>query len=235
MKILLRHCHLIIDDYKEYLDGALLINEEYIEEVYPHDDKANVADAKEIDVKGNIVMPDFFNLKKDVYILDPLNADALEKIKELPGETRILLGNTKAFAKDVNNFSYDGFYNLYENMTGFNHQELGLVNLAFNQKDKYVELDASKIENSVLKFTLDNLRKDRIILINDIENGVIKLKELGLSNTDILSFASLNAHRFYGDERLDGSLVKGKHSNIIVLNDDMKMLFKFNKGIIIYA
>ena len=62
-KILLKHGHLVIDGNKEYLDGALLINGESIEEVFVSSDniKKDLGEYKEFDLKGKIVMPGFFD------------------------------------------------------------------------------------------------------------------------------------------------------------------------------
>ncbi|MBR4471137.1 MAG: N-acetylglucosamine-6-phosphate deacetylase [Erysipelotrichaceae bacterium] len=63
MKILLSHAHLVVDGNREYLDGALLIEDEIIREVYPQTDKIKSIDeeTKQIDLKGSLVMPGFFD------------------------------------------------------------------------------------------------------------------------------------------------------------------------------
>ena len=62
MKILFKHCHLILDDKNEYIDGAILVKEDKILELYPHSNKIKDSfdDVKEIDIKGNIIMPALF-------------------------------------------------------------------------------------------------------------------------------------------------------------------------------
>lgn len=220
MNTLYIHAHLIIDDHKECLDGALLINDEYIKEVYLNSNNINEDDAKVIDVKENIIMPYFFSGKENKVIVDPLNANYVEN-------TKILIGNTKAYDKDIKSFNYDGIYDLYHNMTGFDSINLGIVNTAFNNLDKYVFINTFNIDLSVLKLTLNNLRKDRIILINK-EEGIKTLKQLNISNTDILAMSSLNEYRFYEEDKLDGSLIKGKHSKILILDENMNILNKEN-------
>lgn len=220
MNTLYKHAHLIIDDHKECLDGALLINDEYIKEVYINSNNINEDDTRVIDVKGNIIMPDFFSGKENKVIIDPLNINKIENKK-------ILIGNTKAYDKDIKDLEYDGIYDLYHNMTGFDANKLGIVNTAFNNLDKYVFIDTSNIDLSVLKFTLNNLRKDRIILINK-EEGIKTLKKLNINNTDILAMSSLNEYRFYEEDKLDGSLIKGKHSKILILDEEMNILNKEN-------
>ena len=63
MKTLLKHAHLIIDGNKEYLDGSLLMDEEHIIDVYPHTNQLTIEEEidEEIDLKGSIVMPGFFD------------------------------------------------------------------------------------------------------------------------------------------------------------------------------
>ena len=63
MKYLLKHGHLIIDGNREYLDGALLIDGERIIDVFLHSNKLKDIDEQyqEIDLKGQLVMPGFFD------------------------------------------------------------------------------------------------------------------------------------------------------------------------------
>lgn len=63
MKTLFRHAHLVIDGNREYEDGALLVDEDKILDVYYHSNKIdnNLNDYKEIDLDGKIVMPAFFD------------------------------------------------------------------------------------------------------------------------------------------------------------------------------
>lgn len=233
MRLLLIHANLIIDGKKSYEDGALLINNEHIEEVFPHSNKIkyDLTGIEKINVKGLKIIPDFYhedlNLK---FILDPLNKESMLLAKKFREHTKILIGNTDAKAKDVKDIAYDGFYNLYENMTGFNHQDLGLVNLAFYERDKYVEINPCVIDASVLKLTIDNLRKDRIILIGDIYRGIRILRKLHYSYNDILLMACLNGYTFYGDNKLNGSIVKGKYADLLCIDDEDKIVFRFNKG-----
>ena len=62
MKILFKHAHLIVDQNKEYIDGALLVDGEKIIDAFPQSDKVEELDEyKVIDLKGKIVMPGFFD------------------------------------------------------------------------------------------------------------------------------------------------------------------------------
>lgn len=62
MKYLLTHAHLIVDGQREYLDGALLIENDVIADVYPQTNKVAIQeDTQIIDLNGSIVMPGFFD------------------------------------------------------------------------------------------------------------------------------------------------------------------------------
>ena len=62
-KILFNHVHLIVDGNKEYLDGAILVDGEYIENVFPNADRVelNIDDCRIVETKGAICMPGFFD------------------------------------------------------------------------------------------------------------------------------------------------------------------------------
>ncbi len=63
MFLLLKHAHLVADGNREFLDGALLIEDEIIRDVYPQTDKIKEIDEdwKQIDLEGSLVMPGFFD------------------------------------------------------------------------------------------------------------------------------------------------------------------------------
>ena len=271
MKTLLNHCHLIVDGNKEFLDGAVLINGEYIEDVFPHTNKLGInnKEYEKIDMHGLIIMPGFFDThmhgsigydfrdenkfnlnevanslvkhgttsffatvngyKDELNILEKLNdlnttsakclgvhlegpfvskeklgvgikenvlEPDVEYVKELiklnphikqmtiapelngskdvikvlkENNIKVMFGHSNAKANDVEDISYDGFTHFYNAMSGFNHHDLGLVNVGYNNSDKYIELigDGIHVDESVLKITLKNFRIDRIILISD--------------------------------------------------------------------
>lgn len=270
MKTLLSHAHLIIDGNKEYIDGAILLNGEYIEEVYPHSNKVIInEEINNINLNGLIVMPGFFDTHmhgsngysfEDIDTLDinevskslakhgttsffattsghkeenktleklsNINTDAakclgihmegpflsseklgaakLEQLEvpdvklvkkfieinphikqmtlapEVKGckevieylkdhNIKVMFGHSNAKQKDIEGLYYDGFTHFFNAMSGFNHHELGLVNVGFNNKDKYIELvgDGIHVDKTVVKIILDNFRRDRIMLISD--------------------------------------------------------------------
>ena len=63
MKILFKHGHLIVDENTEYLDGAILVEDDKILKVYPHSTKIKdeFEDTKIIDLKDSILMPAYFD------------------------------------------------------------------------------------------------------------------------------------------------------------------------------
>ena len=83
MKYLLKNAHLIVDNNREFINGALLINGEFIEEVYPQSNKIKDLDNYEVfDLKGKLIMPGFFDTHThgiDGINFDTANKDELDK------------------------------------------------------------------------------------------------------------------------------------------------------------
>lgn len=212
MNILYVHGHLIVDDYRQYEDGALLVDDKHILNVFCNCYKLDIDDAKIVDLKGKLVFPSFFDtneLTKYQEVVDPL------KPKEVVNK-KIMIGNSKAYLKDVN-IAYDGYYDLFNNMTGFDADNFGLVNGAFND-DRYVEVD-SNLDKTILNVIYRLKRKDKIILIGDVNKGARKMYEIGANYNEILQMTSLNACRLFGIDKQNGSLIKGKSSRIEIVGD----------------
>ena len=212
MNTLYVHGHLIIDGYRQYEDGALLVDENHIIDVFCNSQSNWDLNSIEIvDLKGKLVFPKFFDsndLDKYQVVVDPL--------KPINSDKKIMIGNSKASLDEVN-IEYDGYYDLFHNMTGFDAYNFGLVNGAFND-DKYVELD-SGLDASVLSVVYRLKRKDRIILMGDIKTGVKKMFKIGADYNELLLMSSLNACRLFNIEKLNGSLIKGKSSMIEIIGD----------------
>ena len=209
MKTLLIHGHLIIDDYRQFLDGSLLVDDKHILEVYPQ--YVELDDVSVVDLKGALVFPKFL----DMGILDEYQVvvDPLDNIKT---DKKIMLGNTRGYLDEVH-IEYDGYYDLFNNMTGFSTDRFGLVNGAFND-DRYVELDSS-LDETILNVVYRLKRKDRIILIGNIEEGIRKMYRIGANFNELLMMSSLNAYRLFGLDKQRGSLIKGKSSAIEIIGD----------------
>ena len=211
MNTLYVHGHLIIDGYRQYEDGALLLNDEHILDVFSNSDKFNVTDTNVVDLKGKLVFPKFFDsndLDKYQVVVDPL--------KPINSDKKIMIGSSKAFLNEVN-IEYDGYYDLFHNMTGFDADNFGLVNGAFND-DRYVEVD-SGLDVSALSVVYRLKRKDRIILMGDIKTGVKKMFKICADYNELLLMSSLNACRLFNIDKLNGSLIKGKSSRIEIIGD----------------
>ena len=165
-----------------------------------------------VDLKGKLVFPKFLDLgilDKYQVVVDPL--DVVDG-----GDKKIMLGNTRGYLDEVHS-EYDGYYDLFNNMTGFSVERFGLVNGAFND-DRYVELDSS-LDETILSVVYRLKRKDRIILICNIEEGIRKMYKLGANFNELLMMSSLNAYRLFGLDKQRGSLIKGKSSAIEVIGD----------------
>lgn len=214
---LLIHGQLIIDDYRQYEDGALLIDDKHILDVYINSNKLNDVYYDEVvDLNNKIVMPRFYDadlLSSKQVVVDPLNV-------KIESNKAIMLGDSKAYSRDVK-IDYDGYYDLFNNMTGFDISNFGLVNRAFDDYDKYVEVDGS-LDISILKVVYKLIRKDRIILINDVLNGLRKFKDIGANYNELLMFSSLNAYRLFKMDKEYGSLIKGKSSALIIFDNELK-------------
>lgn len=220
-RLLIKHAHLIVDGYRQFIDGAILIDEKSIIEVYPHTNKVDVNE-ESIDIEGKILMPSF--VKEEVFdnnqiVVDPLNIKGLDKDK------KIMIGNSKALSKDIN-IDYDGFYNLFINMSGFNYKDFGLVNEAF-KTNKYCEIDGS-LDESVINVIYKLIRKDKIILFKNINKGIVSFKNVNADLNELLLFTSLNAYTLFNMQDRYGSLIKGKSSSFVILNDKLEIVKEIN-------
>lgn len=219
MRLLIKHAHLIIDSYREFIDGAILINDKTIEDVYPHTNKVDL-DADSIDIEGKIIMPSF--VKREVFnsyqvVVDPLNPIISDK--------KIMLGNSKGYAKDIN-IEYDGFYNLFINMTNLDYKNKGLVNEAFTC-NKYIEVDGL-LDEDLLNIVYKQISKDKIILFDNIELGIKSFKKCKANLNELLMFSSLNAHTLFNLNNKYGSLIKGKSSSLVILDEDLNVIKEIN-------
>lgn len=214
-RLLIKHAHLIIDGYRQFIDGAILINDKSIEDVYPHTNKVDINE-ESIDIEGKIVMPSFVSKKvfeDNQDIIDPLNTFNTNK--------KIMLGNTKAYQKDIN-INYDGIYNLFVDMTPLDYKNKGLVNEAFTS-NKYIEVDGN-LDKDLLNVVYRQIRKDKIIIFDNYIKGIKSFKECGCDLNEILLFTSLNAYTLFNMDNKYGSLIKGKSSNLVILDDNLNIV-----------
>lgn len=98
MKSLLKHGHLIIDGNREFLDGAILIEDGRIAEVFPQTDRIRdlSEDCEVTDLCGSLVMPGFFDTHThgaagSVFdSADPKGMDEISRRFALDGTTSFL-------------------------------------------------------------------------------------------------------------------------------------------------
>lgn len=183
---------------------------------------------------------------------------------------RVMCGHSDACLDDLDE-NVDGFTHLFNAMRGLHHRDITLVNAAFMNKGYYCELiaDGCHIERNVLRLVINNIDRDRIVLVSDsstargLEDGehiflskpctkkgiVFKthdghfagsvvsindemkvLHELGAKYTDLLLYSSLNALRLYGLDNQYGTLTKGKHADIVIMDDDLNIKKVYVRG-----
>lgn len=85
-KYILTHGHLVLDGQREYLDGAILFEDNKLLQVYPHSNKLTIEeDTTEINVKGQLVFPVSDNELglKDCVIFNANGKDALKELIRL--------------------------------------------------------------------------------------------------------------------------------------------------------
>ncbi len=104
MRYLLKHGHLIIDGNREFLDGAILIEDGRIAEVFPQTDRIRepFEDCVSEDLKGSLVMPGFFDTHTHGAmgsVFDSADQDSLDEIAH-----RYALDGTTSFLATL---SYD--------------------------------------------------------------------------------------------------------------------------------
>lgn len=176
---------------------------------------------------------------------------------------KVMCGHSDACINDLDE-NVDGFTHLFNAMKGLHHRDITLVNTAFMNKGYYCELiaDGCHIERNVLKLALNNIDRNKIILVSDssiarglqdgehvflskpcTKKGIVfkthdghyagsvvsindemkVLRELGVKYTDLLLYSSLNAFRLYGLDNQYGTLTKGKHSDLIIMDEDLNI------------
>ena len=129
---------------------------------------------------------------------------------------RVMCGHSDALYEDLDEY-VDGFTHLFNAMRGLHHRDLTLVNCAFMNR-WYCELiaDGNHIDRNVLKLVINNIDKDKIILVSDssiarnLPDGDYEFisKKCHKSGTKFISF----------DGHYAGSVVS--------INDEMKVLYE---------
>ncbi|MBO7676504.1 MAG: N-acetylglucosamine-6-phosphate deacetylase, partial [Erysipelotrichaceae bacterium] len=119
---LLKHGHLVVDGNREFIDGSLLIDDDVISEVFPQSNKIHDIDGeyKEIDLKGQLVMPGFFDTHNhgiDMMGFDDADRQQLDKMSyeyAMDGTTSYL----GTLSYDLPYEEYDSRFSLFEDYEG---------------------------------------------------------------------------------------------------------------------
>lgn len=208
-KYLFMHGRIVIDNTRLYEDGALLVDEERVLDIFPHANKIKEnIEAYKVNLEGRIILPFF----------EDEHAYSLNQREE----------NKLLFINQETEEEYDGIYDLFNNME-FKPDGTGLVNKAFNE-DRYVFINPLRLDKSVLKICLKLIKKDKVMFLNHKYEGLQILRELNASLNDMYSIVGGNEFRLFQDEKDKASLVKGKRSDFVCFDDNMKMVFRYQGG-----
>ena len=256
MKTLYKHVHLIIDDRREYLDGSILINDKTIEDVFVQSNKA-IEDAKEVDMQGKIFIPAFFDTKSkiekqkgvvkkfiasnkllnedihlisDEEIIENKNICAVTRINDYKKVNSI---KTLINPSSEENKSADAISDITKEQN-INLNSNKMINYAL-ANNCVVEFGIdNNIKDEYIKFILKNIEATNIMLISyehdDIIDQIKRLRKLNISYQDIVAMTSINPYNFYGYNKQDGYLVKGKSANIVCLNERNEIEFTLIEG-----
>lgn len=225
-KFNLKHGHLVIDGTKEYLDSSIIINDERIEEVYPFTDKVTIEyeGFKRINLKDSLVFP--LNIELDEY--EDLY-QVKSHIRKIDESKKLFL--TGSLRRKKINVDYDLIYDLYNDMI-FDIQDEGLIEEAF-YTDHYVSVDTSLVTDEQLLLAIKNIDKDKLILMNNDDTIYSRLHDLKVSNTDMYLYLTGNVLRLFDDEKLNGGLIKGKKSDLIILDTEYNVILRIIDGEIV--
>lgn len=163
MKYLFKHAHLIIDDKREYLDGALLVDGESIIEVFPQTNKLDdIDDCEVIDLQGKIVMPGFFDTHThgiDGISFDTANKEELDKAAlefAQSGSTSYLV----SLSYDCPTADYDSRFEIYNTYQSDDARFVGIhlegpflskKHLGIGNPNKFLDPDINTIKDFLSK------------------------------------------------------------------------------------
>ena len=174
MKYLLTHGHLIVDGYKEFLDGALSIDGERIEDVFPHANKLeNISpEYKVIDLKGSLVMPGNFDTHTHGIMnigFDTASIEEMDKASLYFAQS----GTTSyipSLSYDCPTADFDDRFSLLENYEGEYCRFMGY------------HIEGPFLSNKHLGVALpEKLKKPDIKLVEDILNKTKLLRQMTIA------------------------------------------------------
>ena len=256
MKTLYKHVHLVIDDKREYLDGSILIEDGIIEDVFIHSNKT-FDNTEEIDTKGKIFIPAFFDSKsktkkqKEVVkrfvcskklLNEPMHLICDKKMPKNRNVFAVSRIRNQNKVKGIKTFinpaclkikNIDAVSDITK-QTKVNLNSNKIINYALNNSCVIEFGIDRKLSDEYIKFILKNIDSNRILLISyghdDIIDQIKRLKKLNVSLTDIVAMTSINPYNFYGNRKQDGYLIKGKPANIVCLDKNMNLEYVLIKG-----
>lgn len=159
-KVLLIHCHLIINEYKQALDGALSIIDNKIDKVFLNcEDFLEFSDYEIIDLENNYVFPAFISLE------DRDNDFVCSFLKEFQKNEDFMMCSIKKI---------DGLDNVEEIL------QSGRIKLIENN---ILEDRLDLINKNRVGFLLDS--KSNLNIINDIDNNLICIDNLFINTPNI--------------------------------------------------
>ena len=129
---------------------------------------------------------------------------------------KVMCGHSDAVYEDLDE-NVDGFTHLFNAMRGLHHRDKTLINCAFmNRWNVEVIADGNHIERNVLKLVINNIDRDKIMLVSDSSTarGLPDGEHIFLSNKCIkkgTSFKTIDNH-FAG--------------SVVSINDEMKVLYE---------
>lgn len=174
MKYLLKHGHLIVDGNKEYLDGALLIDGERIQEVYSQTSKLDedYNGYETIDLKGSIVMPGNFDTHTHGILgisFDTATKEELDEASKLFAKS----GTTSfipSLSYDCETADFDARFELLENYKGPYCRFVG-----FHMEGPFLSTKHLGVANPL------KLLKPDINMVKDVLSKTTKLKQMTIA------------------------------------------------------
>ncbi|MDO4198070.1 MAG: N-acetylglucosamine-6-phosphate deacetylase [Erysipelotrichaceae bacterium] len=229
MKYLFTHGHIIVDPYREYMDGAILVEDERIIDVFPQSNKVKeTEDVKIIDLKGSLVMPG--NFDTHTHGIKGISFDTADREKMDEASLEMAKSGTTSFLSSISydvspdlfkeRFSlfntYEGKYARYEGI----HMEgpyLSKKHLGIGNPEKFLMPDIN-----VVKDILENTDKLRQMTIAYELDGAKDIGKLLKENNVKVMCGHSDAVLGDLDENVDGfthlfNAMRGLHHRDITL------------------
>lgn len=248
---LLTNAHLIIDEKREYLNGALAICDGIISALLVQSEHlyADFKDYQKIDVRGHIIQSGFVHpLLIDIsFNLALLHENLLKKgITSYLGVVKdyetFLLAEKDSFCLGyyctnyIPPFKTSKFLaNISSNIIVRAKQKIATLNYSSSADLLEILNDEESLKFVCLNdfLYLNTLKKasSRYKIIAYPQNSYSSLKALNTYNyRDKAAITSLNILRFFNLDLSQGSLVRGKKADLVCYNKDYKILFTIKGG-----